>query len=336
MSDREARRPTIYDVAEAAGVSKSLVSLVLQGSPRVSPARRAAVQAAIERLQYRPSQAAAVLAGHRTRTIGMLLDDYRNLWFVDFLDGIQQDLAPSHYRVAVENFSVNAHLDPNPLDGFLSLRVDGIVIAMEPTQAMTVDIGIPVVVAGARDVVVPGADVVANDDRLGGRLAVQHLVELGHAQIGHLTGAGGSARLRTEGYLEAVRAAGATPSVARADGTAELDGYRAAELLLDRHPETSAIFAANDTMAFGAAAALAQRGLRIPQDVSVIGYDNSPLASSQLLQFTTIDGQNHRVGTEAARALLSRIEDPARPTRTTLVDPTLVLRGSTAPAGARR
>ena len=96
------RRPTIYDVADAAGVSKSLVSLVLQGSPRVSPARRAAVQAAIERLQYRPSRRPPCWPANRTRTIGMLLDDYRNLWFVDFLDGIQQDLAPSGYRVAVE------------------------------------------------------------------------------------------------------------------------------------------------------------------------------------------------------------------------------------------
>ena len=83
--------PTIYDVAAAAGVSKSLVSLVLAGSPRVSAARRAAVEQAIDRAQYRPSRAAATLAGSRTRTIGVLIEDYRNLWFVELLIGLQLD-----------------------------------------------------------------------------------------------------------------------------------------------------------------------------------------------------------------------------------------------------
>ena len=207
MNARAPRPPTIYDVARTAGVSKSLVSLVLRGSPSVSDARRTAVLAAVEQLGYRPSQAAATLAGATTRTIGVVLDDFRNLWFVSLLQGLQEGLAPHGFRIAVSDHTLNAHVEAGPLDGFLAMRVDGLVIATEPTPAMRVPEGLPVVVAGCRQGVVPGADVVANDDRLGARLATEHLVGLGHRGIGHLTGGGGAARLRAEGFAEAMAAA---------------------------------------------------------------------------------------------------------------------------------
>ena len=182
------RPPTIYDVARSAGVSKSLVSLVLRGSPSVSEARRTAVLEAVERLGYRPSQAAAALAGATTRTIGVVIDDWRNLWFVELLRGLQEGLAPHGLRIAVADHTLNAHVEAHPLDGFLSMRVDGLVIATEPTGAMRVPEGLPVVVAGHREGVVPGAEVVANDDRLGARLATEHLIGLRHASICYLGG----------------------------------------------------------------------------------------------------------------------------------------------------
>lgn len=329
------RHPTIYDVAKAAGVSKSLVSLVLQGSPRVSAARRAAVEDAIQRLHYRPSRAAATLAGRRTRTVGVLLDDYRNLWFVELLAGIQDELAPLGFRVAVENSAYGAGVDSMPLDGFLSLRVDGIVVAMEPSEAMAVTAGIPVVIAGSRELRLPGADVAANDDQLGGGLATNHLLELGHHRIGHLSGLGGAGRLRAQGYHKAIRTAGLTPRTAcgAAGGTTEVDGYQAASRLLDEQPDTTALFASNDTMALGAMAAARERGRRIPEDVSLIGYDNSPLAATHLLQLTTIDGMNAQVGVAAATSLLSRIDNAQLPVRTSLVTPELVLRSTTSAPG---
>lgn len=328
---RDARRPTIYDVATRAGVSKSLVSLVLQGSAQVSAERRAAVQRAIAELQYRPSRAAAALAGTRIRTVGVLLDDYRNLWFVELLEGIQEELAPLGFRIAVESTTSNAHVDPGPLDGFVSLRVDGIVIATEPTEAMAATMGIPIVVAGTRDLQLPGADVAANDDRLGGRLATEHLLSLGHRQIGHLSGGGGSARLRAEGFRAAQQEAGLTPVIVGHDNaTTEADGYHTAHQLLAEHPETTALFAANDVMALGAAAAARDLGRRIPEDLSLVGYDNSALASSQLLRLSTVDARSRLVGQEAARALISRIDDSQVATRVRLVQPELVIRSSTA------
>jgi DNA-binding LacI/PurR family transcriptional regulator len=326
-----ARRPNIYDVASAAGVSKSLVSLVLRGAPGVSPTRRAAVEEAIERLNYRPNRAAATLAGNRSRTIGVVLDDYRNLWFVGLLSGLHEQFAPLGFRVAIADPSFNSHLDRTPVDGLMSLRVDGIVIATEPSEEMFAALDVPAVVAGNRDIPVPGADVVANDDLAGGRLAVEHLIGLGHREIGHVTGGGGAARLRAQGYEAAMRENGLRPHVTEGQGlTMESDGYQASLKLLDQNPSLTAIFAANDTMALGAAGAARDRGRRIPEDLSLIGYDNSPLASANLLRLTTVDGRNEEVGAWAAKALLDRMKDPSAPLRTMLLEPELVIRASTA------
>ena len=327
------KRPaTIYDVAEAAGVSKSLVSLVLRNSPKVSEARRAAVLEAMERLEYRPSQAASALAGATTRTVGVILDDFRNLWFVELLRGLQEGLTPHELRITVADRTLNAHVQDSPLDGFLSMRVDGLVIATEPTEAMRVPPGLPVVMAGNRQRVVPGADVAANDDRHGGRLATEHLLGLGHRRIGHLTGAGGAARLRAEGYEDAMTSAGLEPRILGGGGaTTEEEGYLEAVRLLEEVPETTAVFAANDTMAMGALAAARDRGLVVPEDLSVIGYDDSPIASTHLLQLTTVDGRNSDVGAAVAAQLVDRLADPRRAPRTEFVTPRVIQRSTCAP-----
>jgi DNA-binding LacI/PurR family transcriptional regulator len=218
------------------------------------------------------------------------------------------------------------------VDGLLSLRVDGIVIATEPTEEMFAAVDIPAVVAGNRDVVVPGADVVANDDEAGGRLAAEHLIGLGHTDIGHVTGGGGAARLRAQGFEAVMREQGLRPHTVQGHGlTMEPDGYAGGLKLLDENPALTAIFAANDLMAMGVAAAARDRGRRIPEELSLIGYDNSPLASANLLRLTTVDGRNGEVGAGAAKALLDRMKDPRLPVQTKLVDAELVVRGSTAP-----
>src|SRR3954453_12069142 len=142
-------RPTIYDVAQRAGVSKSLVSLVLQNAPQVSPKRRAAVLDAIAELGYRPSNAASSLAGNRTRSIGVAIDDFENLWFVDLLRGMRQVLDESGFNVSVADRHLNAHLERDPVDAFLSMQVEGIVLAMETGGSVPDFGGVPVVVAGA-------------------------------------------------------------------------------------------------------------------------------------------------------------------------------------------
>ena len=322
--------PTIYDVAERAGVSKSLVSLVLQGTPAVSEARRAAVLAAITELGYRPNRAATDLASHRTKSIEVVIDDYRNLSFVGLLAGISAELADHGYHLAVTDTQLNGHLTRERQASILSTNLDGLIIAGEPDGALLEMWTGPTVVAGWRTTIPAGADLVANDDEMGGRIAAEHLMTLGHRIIGHLTGTGGPAAHRRTGFTTHVAAAGLEPHVTGIGrGTSEEDGYLAAGALLDLNSTVTAIFAANDTMALGALAAITKRGFTVPDDISLIGYDNSPMARSRYLAITSIDDRSEVVGAAAGRALLARFDDPAITPRQTLIEPRLVVRGTT-------
>jgi DNA-binding LacI/PurR family transcriptional regulator len=189
---------------------------------------------------------------------------------------------------------------------------------------------VPTVVAGWRKGVPTGADLITNDDDGGGGMAASHLLGLGHTRIGHLSGPDGASAHRRAGFRQQIQAAGVDLLIAQSTGTSEEDGYAAACWLLDHHPDTTAIFAANDMMAMGAFAALKVRGLDVPGDVSVIGYDNSPLAKSRYLDITSVDNRSDLVGTDVAHRLLARIQDPAIKPQRTLIDPVLIVRSTTA------
>lgn len=325
------QRPTIYDVAARAGVSKSLVSLVLRRASGVSAARRDAVLAAIEELGYRPSRAAATLAS-RSRSVGVLVDDYRNLWFVDLLDGLRAPLRDAGLHVAV----ADEHEGPggeDALDGFIAAQVEGLVVAAEIAPARLAGLPVPVVVAGSRDADVPGVDVVTTDDSTGIALALTHLTDLGHTRIGYVAGAGTSADRRTA----AVRTFRLAPVVVAGLGLAtdEEGGYQGTRELLGAAPRLTAVLAANDTMALGCRAALREAGLAVPGDVSLVGYDNSPLAGSHDLDLTTVDDRSIEVGRIAAEALLARLADPCLPGLRSVVEPRLVVRSSTGQARPR-
>lgn len=328
---RDEGRPTIYDVARAARVSKSLVSLVLQGSDMVGPERRRAVLDAIEELGYRPSRAAATLAGSRSRMIGVVIDDYSNLWFLELLRGLRAVVDPLGYYVTVSDQHEVGPLRMDAIDGFLAAHADGLVIAAELPQNRE-GLGLATVVAGSREHLVAGADRIANDDALGVRLAIDHLRSLGHRRIGHITGVGGSAQRRLEAYRALMAEAGEPARDAGWDQeTNEEGGYRGMIDLLRRYPEMTALFAANDTMALGALAALREAGRRVPDDFSIVGYDNSVLAGTHYLNLTTVDCRNFDVGVAVAQALLRRIKDPALAPEDVTIPPSLVLRSSTAP-----
>ncbi|GGV63428.1 MULTISPECIES: LacI family DNA-binding transcriptional regulator [Streptomyces] len=334
------RAPTIRDVAARAGVSKSLVSLVLRGSGSVRPEKRQAVLAAVEELGYRPNAAARSLSERRTRTVGVLLDDLRNPWFVDLLDGLTERLHDAGLRVLLGDGRLDERLGEDLTRTFTELRVDGVVAVgtLQDPQALRAAAGrVPVVVAGAREPELPGVDVVTGDDELGARLATEHLIRLGHRRIAHITGRGAVGALRRRGFETAMRAHGLADAALVENGDlTEEGGHRAAVRLLGRTPRPTAVFAANDITCVGALSAAAESGLAVPRELSLVGYDNTSLARLRHLSLTTVDPSGHEVGLRAARRLLDRIQDPDRPGTVELTRPVLRERGSTAPPAASR
>lgn len=341
------RPPTIRGVAERAGVSKSLVSLVLQGSPRVSDTKRQAVLDAIEELGYRPNAAARSLVARRTHTVGVLLNDMRNPWFVEVLDGLNSLLQAHGLRMLMADGRLDRRAGQDFARTFQELRVDGLVVVgtLPDTDGLAeVAARLPTVIAGNHEPRLPHADLVANDDERGARLATEHLIGLGHRRIAHIAGQGLVGELRRRGFETAMRAHGLAESadVTSGDGTEE-GGYRAAVRLLtppsapvrpDARPSAAqrptAVFAFNDISGVGALSAAQELGLRIPSDLSLVGYDNTYLARIRHLWLNSVNNASHEVGRRAARCLLDRMERPGAPAGQQLVAPELEIRGSTA------
>lgn len=328
------RPPTIRTVAARAGVSKSLVSLVLQNSPHVSAEKRKAVIKAVADLGYRPDPVARSLAERRTRTIGVVIDDLSNPWYVELLDGLRPVLHDRGLRPLL----ADGRTEPDAVQALTDLRVDGLVLVGTPTTAAVDQVNrlespIPTVVAGTREPLLPTVDVVANDDYRGARLATTHLLELGHRRIAHIVGEGEVGRLRRTGYDATANDAGIEPVSAAGDWT-EATGRRVGSELLRLSNRPTAIFAANDLSAVGVLAAADELGLRVPGDVSVIGYDNTVFARLLRLSLTSIDSHVAEVGRVAGRTLTERIDGDRSTAGTRLLSPVLITRSSTGPPPA--
>ncbi|CCK25909.1 LacI-family transcriptional regulator [Streptomyces davaonensis JCM 4913] len=330
------RAPTIRDVAERAGVSKSLVSLVLRGSEQVRPEKREAVLRAVRELGYRPNTAARSLSERRTRTVGVLLNDLRNPWFVELLDGLNSLLHDNGLRMLLADARLNRRTGQDPADLFLDLSVDGLVVVgtlPDPAALEAVAERMPVVVAGAREAVPARVDVVAGDDERGARLVTEHLIGLGHRRIAHIAGYGAVGELRRRSFEETMRDHGLAEHarVAASDMTEE-GGYRTMVRLLGGGPDRpTAVFAVNDIAGVGALSAAEELGLAVPRDLSVVGYDNTSISRLRHLWLTTVDGGGHDVGRRAARCLLDRFDHPEAPGRVHLAAPALEIRGTTGP-----
>jgi DNA-binding LacI/PurR family transcriptional regulator len=339
MGGKVGRRPTIMDVAERAGVSKSLVSLVMRNSPKVSPARRKAVLDAAQSLGYRPNSVARSLVEGNTRTVGVIVSDLRNPWFVDILDSFRHILHGEGLRTLIGGGELDGRLDETVVEAFLDLRVEALcVIGTLPEDkvlagAMAV---IPAVVASSHSYELDHVDSVVNDDVHGMRLAVEHLAGLRHKRIGHIGGGlDGVAQARLRGYQDAMRGHG-LESYMRVEKCQhdEQTGYAAARRLLSAADPPTAIVAVNDMACLGAMSAADDLGIDVPTELSLVGYDNTPLARTSRLSLTSVDPRNPEIGELAARHLLSRLqpvdEDRKAPGFRDQISPRLAVRRSTA------
>jgi DNA-binding LacI/PurR family transcriptional regulator len=330
----EPRLPTIRDVAQRAGVSKSLVSLVLRDNGSVSQAKREAVLAAVGELGYRVNAAARSLSERRTHTVGVLLDDLRNPWFVDLLDGLNHTLSAHGLRMLMADSHLSRRTGQDLIASFLELRVDGLVAVgtmPDPSILGAIARRMPTVVAGARDDGTSEVDVVANDDAIGGRIATEHLIGLGHRAIAHIGGGGQVGELRRRSFEETMRAHGLAGSAVIEPGDhTEEGGYRATVRLLSSPSRPTAIFGFNDITCVGVLTAAEELGLKVPRDLSVVGYDNTHIARLRHLWLTTVDSAGFDVGRQAAGCLLARIARPGAAGTLILAPPRLEIRGTTA------
>jgi DNA-binding LacI/PurR family transcriptional regulator len=335
LNDRRSSAPTLEDVAHAAGVSRALVSLVMRDSPRVSIESRRRVSDAATKLGYRPNLMARNLASRKTMTIGVLLNDLHNPWFAEVTDGIH-DAADRHgYQLILASGRRNARLESRALDTFLASRVDGIIVAgcrLPATRLDALAREVAVVSVGrALPKTVLGS--VTTDDAFGACLAVEHLHELGHRRIAHIDGGkGAGAAPRRSGYLHTMRVLGLTDTVQVVAGDfTEEAGARGAERLFLGADVPTAIFTANDLSAVGAIDVIERCGFAIPDDVSVVGFDNTSLAALNHIGLTTIHQPRREMGVVAATMLIDALNDRGGLTDV-LMSPNLVVRRTTARA----
>ena len=336
------RRATSADVAARAGVSRTTVSFVLNGRADASiaePTRRRVKEAARE-LGYHPHGAARALAGGASDTIGLVLRQSPEQVSADALLsetlwGIGSEAHKGGYRVLVEPLSPDGG---HYMDLVLSERVDGLIVSGPRTDdeelAGLVADDFPVIVQGSLPSLdAPSVDV---DNRAGGRVAVEHLLDLGHRRIGCITNAPlayTAAAARLKGYEDALDAAGIAPAreLVVEGGFDATSGLTAMRELLARAPDLTAVFVASDIVAFGALRALREAGRRVPEDVSVVGFDDIPLACHFDPPLTTVHLPARELGVTAGRVLLERLAGRHGAARV-LLPTALVLRESTAPA----
>ncbi len=311
---------TIQDVAARAGVSTATVSRILSGASRSRPKTRARVLEAVEELDYRPSGIARSLKLRKTRTLGLIVTDIANPYFPELVKAVEDATWERGYALLL----CNAVEDPEREAGYLELlaerRVDGIIVAAsrigEHHAGWLARRPVPVVLLNC-ETDLAGVPAVLSDNRAGGRLATEHLLSLGHRRIGHLAGppSAAAAELRLAGSREALAAAGLDPAgllVAQGDGHIS-GGERAMGELLAADLAMTGVTCYNDLTAIGAIRALRTRGLAVPGDVSIVGFDDLDLSAYIEPPLTTITQQKVRMARWAVERLVAELSEPSRP-----------------------
>ncbi|AVX90059.1 MULTISPECIES: LacI family DNA-binding transcriptional regulator [Pseudomonas] len=328
---------TIKDVAALAGISYTTVSHVVNKTRPVSQEVRLKVEAAIKSLDYVPSAVARSLKAKTTATIGLLVPNSLNPYFAELARGIEDYCERNGYCVILCNSDDNPEKQRSYLRVLLEKRIDGLIVASAGG-----DIGLAQGLAGVKTPMVivdrgldgVDADLVRIDHEYGAYLATRHLLELGHRDIATIGGPSSTsvAQMRQAGFCRALQEAGITvrPERMLESDFTSTGGYSAAAILLEGNPP-SAIFAGNDMIGIGVLRAAAERNVRVPSELSVIGFDDIQMSRYVYPALTTVGQSILQLGEMAAEVLLRRIATPSLVTDQRIVTPSIVLRESTAP-----
>jgi LacI family transcriptional regulator len=329
---------TLVQVARAARVSPSTVSRIINGTARVADAKQRAVRAAIARLKFRPNPMAHGLRKGRRMIIGVLAPEVDSPWFASVFRGVVETLAGSDFVPLVSGGPTDRESEMSRVQDLLARRVDGIIIVncrITDEELRNFSANVPVVVAGRA---LRGERIFSMklDNTLGGALATRHLLELGHTRIAYLEGPHDhlDAMDRAMGYRNALREAGVRvdPGLVIPAGFHTLDGLAAVERLLESRRSFTAIFAANDECAYGAHLGLHRHGIRVPDDVSLVGFDDLAVSRFTTPPLTTVRQPLQAIGRRATRSLLDLLHGRAPPTDE-MPEVELVVRDSTRRIG---
>lgn len=318
--NRGGRRPTLEEVAARAGVGRGTVSRVINGSPRVSDATRAAVEAAVAELEYVPNTAARALAANRTDAIALVVPEpetrfFAEPYFSDMLKGVGTQLADTELQLLL--IFAGSDRERQRLAQYLAAhRVDGVLLvsvhADDPLPDLLAALEIPAVISGPRSATEPLTSV-DSDNYGGARSAVEHLLSRGRTRIAHITGRLDvyGAQRRVDGYRAALLDAGheVDEHLIQPGDFTEEGGRRAMTELLARRPDVDAVFAGSDVMAAGARQVLREEGRRIPDDVALVGYDDSAIARHMDPPLTSVRQPIEEMGRSMIDLLLAEIAD---------------------------
>ncbi|WP_277372417.1 LacI family DNA-binding transcriptional regulator [Pseudomonas sp. AA-38] len=326
---------TIKDVAALAGISFTTVSHVVNGTRPVSDQVRRKVEAAIAELGYVPSGVARSLRVRATGTIGLLVPNASNPYFAELARGIEDHAERNGYSVILCNSDDDGDKQLRYLRVLLERRIDGLIVATVASDPAFVQalaaVKVPLMLVD-RSLDGVQADRVQVDHELGGYLATRHLLELGHRRIACIGGPASTqvVQLRAAGYRRALNEADieALPVVDCAFTSP--GGHAAAQALLNSADAPTAIFAGNDMIALGVLRAAAEREVRVPQQLSLVGFDDIEVSRYLHPALTTVGQRIGQLGEQAAERLLARVREPGLPAEQHVVEPTLIVRESSA------
>ncbi len=327
--------PTIKHVAAAAGVSTATVSRVLSGLAGVRDGVRERVHEVVRTLGYQPNRVARSLRVRTTRTIGVIIPDIENPFFTRVVRGIEEVLQSAEYSLLLANSNESPARERINLATLQAEGVAGVIFtATERERLDSSDLAGPQLPMVAVSRVLPGlkVDTVTVGNAEGARAAVAHLIGLGHRRIGLISGPTGisTARDRQAGYEKALQEAGLPLDrdlIQYADFRQD-GGYTAMQQLLQMGVPPSGVFVGSNLMTLGALQAIQERGLDIPGQIAIVGFDDMPWAASLRPPLTAVAQPAYEVGTAAARLLLERLREPDRPIRHIVLETRLVVRAS--------